>query len=100
MPFVKGQSGNPGGRTRNKPWLEALRLALHEETPDGRKRLRAIADKMVELALAGDLEAIREIGNRLDGRPRQQVEVDASVTAGESIEAILERRRLRTGLGD
>jgi hypothetical protein len=44
------------------------------------------------------MEAIREVGNRLDGRPRQQVEVDASVAVGESVAGILERRRRRAGL--
>jgi hypothetical protein len=100
MPFAKGQSGNPGGRVQDRPWLEALRVAVNETTPEGRKRLRAIADKSVELALAGDMDAIREIGNRLDGRPRQQVEVDASVAVGEGVAEILEPRRRRAGLSE
>jgi hypothetical protein len=66
MPFMKGHSGNPEGRrVEPRPWQEALRLAVHDVTPDGRQRLRAIAEKVVEQALAGDLDAIREIGNRL-----------------------------------
>jgi hypothetical protein len=33
--------------------------------------LRLLADKLVERALDGDMAAIREIGDRLDGRPAQ-----------------------------
>ena len=97
MPFMKGQSGNPEGRrVEPRPWQEALRLAVSDMTPDGRQRLRAIAEKVVEQALAGDMEAIREIGNRLDGRPRQEVALDASVdVSGEDPASILASRRER-----
>ena len=95
MPFMKGHSGNPEGRrVEPRPWQEALRLAVHDVTPDGRQRLRAIAEKVVEQALAGDLGAIREIGNRLDGRPRQQVALEASVDVSmEDPASILAARR-------
>ncbi len=95
MPFMKGHSGNPEGRrVEPRPWQEALRLAVSDTTPDGRQRLRAIAEKVVEQALAGDMEAIREIGNRLDGRPRQEVALDASVdVSGEDPASVLAARR-------
>lgn len=74
MKFKAGESGNPQGRRAEpKPWQAALRLAVNEVDPDGFKMLRKLADKTVELGLAGDMEAIKEIGNRLDGRPEQPV---------------------------
>lgn len=69
MAFQKGQSGNPGGRPADKPWREAIMLALKDKDP---KRLRKIADRLVDLAGEGDMGAIKEIGDRLDGKPAQQ----------------------------
>jgi hypothetical protein len=36
--------------------------------------LRALARKLVETGLEGDLAALREIGDRLDGKPSQAIE--------------------------
>ena len=38
------------------------------------RQLRAIARKLLERALEGDLQAIREIADRLDGKPAQVIE--------------------------
>ena len=59
----------PGGSKPDKIWRDALMLAANEPGPTGRKRLREAAEKVVELALAGDMAAIKEMGDRLDGRP-------------------------------
>jgi hypothetical protein len=69
MAFQKGQSGNPGGRPNDKPWREAIQMALKDKDP---KRLRKIADSLIDLAESGDLQAMKEIGDRLDGKPAQQ----------------------------
>ena len=37
--------------------------------------LELLANKLIDMALAGDLGAIKEIGNRLDGLPVQSVAV-------------------------
>jgi hypothetical protein len=36
--------------------------------------LRALARKLVEKGLGGELAALREIGDRLDGKPAQTIE--------------------------
>ncbi len=72
--FQSGVSANPGGRRKEKPWRDALSVAVNrvlEGAPDGRKKLQAIADKVVEQAIAGDMRAAEEIGNRLDGKVPQ-----------------------------
>lgn len=75
MAWKKGESGNPGGRTREKPFAEALRIALAEEEPATQKRkLRVIADKLVDAALDGDPWAIKEVIDRVDGKPTQSVD--------------------------
>lgn len=56
---------------------DAIRLALHREAvgPDGNKtkRLNIVAAKLVELACDGDISAIKEINDRIDGKSIQQV---------------------------
>lgn len=63
------------GATSDKFWSEAVRLAVYRETEgdDGKKakRINLIADKLCRMALAGDMAAIKEIGERLDGKPAQ-----------------------------
>ena len=67
--------GRPiGSVNREKPFNDALRIALR----GGPLRLRRIADKLATLAEGGDLAAIRELADRLDGKPAQtQVHSDA-----------------------
>lgn len=38
------------------------------------KKLRRIADALVDKAMDGDIGAMREIGDRLDGKAQQQIE--------------------------
>lgn len=57
-------------------------LVSTEMTADGRHKLRALADECWRLALSGEMGAIKEIADRLDGRPPQQIEVRESREAG------------------
>lgn len=60
---------------RKGKWAEALTKAvLMEDGPDKRRRLDAIANKLIEKAEAGDIQAIKELGDRIDGRPMQAIE--------------------------
>ena len=63
------------GRKPDKLMRDALILALMREAEDGTgeavKRLHMIAGKLVEKAMAGDVQAIKEICDRVDGRPTQ-----------------------------
>jgi hypothetical protein len=64
--------GRPiGSVNREKPFTDVLRVAL---LSGGGRRLRVIADKLVEKAEQGDLQAIREVADRLDGKPSQIIE--------------------------
>ena len=61
-----GVMGRPiGSVNREKPFNDALRIALRSHP----LRLRRIAEKLTEQAQEGDLAAIRELGDRLDGKP-------------------------------
>ena len=71
MPFVKGETGNPGGVYSAKPMREALELELNEERLiEGRKtkRMRVVARKLIDKAEGGDIESVKEIFDRMDGK--------------------------------
>ena len=74
MAFAKGKSGNPGGRPKEKPFADALRLEIAAVGAD-HKALRAIARNLIELAQTPELAAlpaINAIADRLDGKPAQE----------------------------
>jgi hypothetical protein len=63
--------GRPiGSSNREKPFNDALRIALRGDP----LRLRRIAEKLAILAEEGDLAAIRELADRLDGKPAQVID--------------------------
>ena len=57
---------------KNRPWAEVINRALIQG--DG-QRLRTIAEKLLTLAENGDIQALKEVGDRLDGKPAQQVQL-------------------------
>jgi hypothetical protein len=70
-------AGRPlGSKNKDKPWAEALRVTLFREDAEGNRRLLAIAEKCAAAAEGGDMQAIKEIGDRLDGRATQESVVD------------------------
>lgn len=65
------KNGAPKGNnnaTKGKMWSDAVRKALVQ-----RKALKPIAEKLIAMALEGDMQAIKEIGDRLDGKAVQAV---------------------------
>jgi len=81
MPWVKGQSGNPAGRPRRgQSFADALRRALSERDPETKRtKLQQVADAAVERAIKGDLEAIRLIAERIDGKVPERVQSDGQL---------------------
>jgi hypothetical protein len=77
--WVKGESGNPGGRPVHKPFLEAVNMEIAAAGPD-RIKLRQIARKVLECAEEGQSWAVQLLFERLDGKVPQPVEVDQTVT--------------------
>ena len=63
--------GRPlGSLNREKPFKTALRMALRERP----QSLRLIANRLIDKAEEGDLQSIRELVDRLDGRPVQAID--------------------------
>ena len=84
--FRKGVSGNPGGRPRTRLLSEALRTRLGEVKQGdlaGRTYAEIVAENLIEIACGegpGAVHAANEIADRIEGRPRQSIEV-ADITA-------------------
>jgi hypothetical protein len=85
------QAGN-NNATKNKHWQEALHYALANYADDAVQRgfaLKSIALTTVRRAILGDHDAMIEIANRLDGKPKQQIEGPGE--AGEHLLEIVHR---------
>jgi hypothetical protein len=70
MAGVAGKSGR-----KDKLWRDALMLAVKREGIDGRVLLAKAAEACAEAAANGDLAAMKEIGDRIDGKAIQQTEI-------------------------
>jgi uncharacterized membrane protein len=93
--MAKPNNPNSVGRKSDKEWRDAIRKAVHEQRtvdvdgkPAKRKALFLLARKTVDEALDGNMVAVREIGDRLDGRPAQAVDVAVAVSV-ERIERLI-----------
>lgn len=80
MPFAPGQSGNQRGAPVGYGiWREAVRRALLRLEAGGkRRRIELLADRLIKEALAGDVAAIKEVGDRIDGKPAQALTAEIS----------------------
>src|SRR5215468_7799825 len=102
MAFKKGFSGNPGGRSGQKIFSDALRLELNRVDPNDkekRKKVNKLAEKLVECAIEDKQSwALQQIAARLEGKLVQVVDatVDDHRTVHEfsdaELSAILRRR--------
>lgn len=65
-----------------KVWRAAIHRALEKRNGKGKTAaLDEIANKLLAAAEEGQIPALRELGDRLDGKAVQQVEMDANVSA-------------------
>lgn len=73
--FIPGVSGNPAGRPKGKTFSGYLRELLEEIDPETKKEnFRILSEVLFKVAKRGDVQAIREFADRLDGRPKQAIE--------------------------
>ena len=68
--------GNPvsRGQQRDKPFRDALRLEIAQaQDAEDKRSLRVIARKLLNTAADGDVQAIKEVADRLDGKVAQLI---------------------------
>lgn len=72
-------AGAPVGNqnaAKAKVWRAAIERALEirsQSRVDGKKEIDALAEKLLDLVAAGDLPALKEFGDRMDGKPAQAI---------------------------
>jgi hypothetical protein len=89
MAFIKGQSGNPGGRSTEKIWRDAVGKAIKQRDASGKQKIELLAEKLVACALNGESWAVLEVGNRLDGKPAQAIDMTYRKTVTDLTDAEL-----------
>jgi hypothetical protein len=67
--------------SKGKVWSDALHRAI---TQDQGNRVRLAAEKLLDEASRGQHWAIRELADRLDGKPRQETALDAQIASGQA----------------
>ena len=81
--------GGPVGNTKsskdNRLWRNTIQRAIAQGDPD---RLRRIAEALLDKAADGDMAAIKELGDRLDGKTAQQIIVQGDEDGGPVRQAI------------
>ena len=70
MAEVGGQPENKNSVKSNRLWGETIKRAVLAQDPE---KLRKIAEKLIDMAESGDLAAMKELGDRLDGKAAQSV---------------------------
>lgn len=63
----------PGTGKTDKLWRDAIRRALQQDGEQGAKELKAMAEALINKCKAGDLPALKEFGDRIDGKAVQPI---------------------------
>lgn len=75
MAEIGAQPGNKNA-SKGAEWRQAIKRALaHKSGKTYREGLDLVATKFIESASNGDAWAMKEIGDRIDGKPSQAVEL-------------------------
>ena len=78
-PFVKGQSGNPKGRTKDIPELKQLLAEVLAEDKDGINAAKAILMALRAKATKGDVRAAELLLDRAYGKATQNLNHSGSL---------------------
>ncbi len=111
IPFKKGQSGNPKGRPKGaKSMTTRLKRILNRkikyqnpitEVEEEDKIINHLVDVLISKALSGEDKALLEILNRIDGKVKEEIEVNKNLVDLDeySLEELQEKRKqLEEGL--
>lgn len=87
--------GAPKGNNnavKGKRWLNAIEKALkeRESKAEQQEALVELAGKLLDECAAGNLQALQELGNRLDGKPSQTIDMKVTDMTHEEALDLLE----------
>mgnify|MGYP003402728802 CR=1 FL=1 len=75
--FVKGQSGNPKGRPKKLPSLEAALISVLGEIKDDKNAMEAIVMALRNKAIKGDVRAAEVLMERGYGKIKDVVDINS-----------------------
>jgi len=74
--WKKGRSGNPLGRPKREwTWSSVLQEAVEKSKKDGIPVKVHVVESLIKTARAGNVYAIKELMNRMDGMPQQPTDI-------------------------
>ena len=80
--FKPGQSGNPAGRPPKEKVFTNAMEAIIKKNP---KIMEAIAAKMLQMAVNGNMDAIKEMADRLEGKSVSSMDLTADKQIGVNV---------------
>lgn len=88
--------GNNYSSKNNRLWADTLRRACVQANG---KKLRGMAEALIAKALEGDVSAIKEVGDRIDGKVPQMIQGDEDnpLTMITKIERVIVRPSDKNG---
>jgi Family of unknown function (DUF5681) len=100
MPFLPGQSGNPGGGGTRKPFVDAVNMELAMNAqgrldPVPKLSARGLIRVQIAKAAEGDLAALTFLAERVEGKAKAIVTGDSTepisvmVSRGEDAQAVI-----------
>lgn len=87
--WEKGQSGNPEGRRFEQILTEQIRIVLKEPQKGKKiKRLRLLAESIVERAIEGSARHAELVLDRIDGKVKQDIGLEPTEGFAELLHAL------------
>lgn len=70
-----------------KRWSQAIDRALAERSKSkGIEALDELAEKLLANCDLGDMTALKELGDRIEGKPSQSIDITADVTSRKAVD--------------
>lgn len=91
--MANGKRGAPVGNKNGEKdpvWRAAINRAIESRHKEGRAAaLSKLANALLDAAEQGDIQALRELGDRLDGKPKQSMDLNAKVSVVPDVSLVM-----------